>query len=175
MIGRSAHIITANGRPLTVRLDGGVPLNMVSSLCEEGSATMRGDEEQSQLIETKSTKEVPSGMVSVLCCAIALFLAMTVGVLGMVVWISVKVEDITTQLEAQGTPTLSQMIKHVGAILNYTEMAVSHVEGMTYRSAGLLGRTVGVAEHALNVSDDIVNRVSAFSKNPAMTLLGGVG
>lgn len=175
MIGRSGHIITAGGRPLTVRLDNGVPLNMLPSLCEEGSATSRVDEERSQLIETTSTKEVPSGMVSVLCCAIALFLAMTVGVLGIVVWISIKVEDITTQLEAQGTPTISQMIKHVGAILNYTELAVSHVEGMTYQSADLLGRTVGVADHALNVSDDIVNRVYEFSKNPAMTLLGGVG
>ena len=125
------------------------------------------------MIETTSTKEVPSGMVSVLCCAIALFIAMTVGVLGIVVWISIKVEDIITQLEAQGT--ISQMIKHVGAILNYTELAVSHVEGMTYQSADLLGRTVGVADHALNVSDDIVNRVYEFSKNPAMTLLGGVG
>lgn len=184
----SGSIVTGNGRPLRVRVDGGIPLSMLPGMCEEARMNTRiftGTREESSrderagLIGAENPKEAkviaPPGSVVVLCVAIAIFLSMTAGVIAMLIWVQRKVEDVSDQLAEDGTPSLSTLIKHIEAILNHTEVAALQVEGMAHQTASLLTKSVSVANHALNVSDDIVGKVSTFSKTPALTLLGGVG
>lgn len=182
--GMSGDIITTSGHPLRVRVDSGVPMNMLPAVAEEASfsermglvATSVATSTRRQKTERgDNTTTSCSGRESVLCCAIAVFVCLSTGIVIVVVFLWARVNDISDSLEEEGTPTLGELVRHVGAILNYTENAASRMEGMAHLTYALLGRTVGIADHALNVSDDIIHKVADFSEHPAMTLLGGVG
>ena len=178
----SGQLVTANGRNLNVRIDGGIPMRLLPTMCEQGALREHIEiplHEEEHLITQKSHTStnvtVPDAAVVVLCIAITIFLTMTAGIIAVVFWVQGELDRVTEDLAADGAPTLSQLIKHIGAILNHTETTALHVQDMAQESSGLLIRTVGVADHALNVSDDIVTRVAQFSKTPALTLLGGIG
>ena len=163
------QVVLPNGRPLRVRVDGGLPLDIAR-------------EERVQLLDAPTGTPAPtfvknelSSTVWVLGAAIGLFVLLSIGIIVAVVVLWIEIDKLANVASSSDIPSIAEVGSFARTLMNSTAKAMRNVEEMTTVSSDLLVESAQTVRHSLNATEGMLRKAQDMLAHPPTIQLGLAG
>ena len=163
------QVVLPNGRPLRVRVDGGLPLDIAR-------------EERVQLLDAPTGTPAPtllknesSSTVCVLGAAIGVFVLLSIGIIVAVVVLWVEVDKLASVAASSDIPSIAEVGSFARTVMNTTAATMRNVKEMSAVSSDLLVESARTVRHSLNATDKMLRKAQDMLAHPPTIQLGLAG
>ena len=163
------QVVLPNGRPLRVRVDGGLPLDIAR-------------DERVQLLDAPTGTSAPtllktetSPTVWVLGTAIGVFVMLSIGIIVAVVVLWVEIDKLASVATSSDVPSIAEVGSFARTVMNSTATTMRNVEEMSAVSSDLLMESARTVRHSLNATNGMLRKAQDVLAHPPTIQLGLAG